>query len=86
MMPEFEYRTYKPFQGSRELWPGYTRLKVYYERGKVWKALVQVYAYSVEFGRVLGSSEAHDDTVSCLLVKNDRLYTASADCSVRAWR
>ena len=49
---------------------------------------VQVYAYSVEYGRVLGSFTAHDDTVSCLqlLHSPSRLLTASWDGSVKLWR
>lgn len=48
---------------------------------------MQVYAYSVAFGRELGSWAAHDDTVACLhLLPEDRLITASWDCSVKIWR
>ena len=48
---------------------------------------VQVYAYSVAFGRQLGSWAAHDDSVACLqLVTREQLVTASWDCSVKLWR
>ena len=48
---------------------------------------MQVYAYSVAFGRQLGSWAAHDDTVACLqLLTGDQLVTASWDCSVKLWR
>jgi len=46
-----------------------------------------VYAYSVAFGRELGSWAAHDDTVACLqLLSEECLITASWDCSVKLWR
>ena len=49
---------------------------------------LQVYAYSVEYGRVLGSFVAHDDTVSCLCVQRTPplLVTGSHDGTVKAWR
>ena len=48
---------------------------------------LQVYAYSVAFGRQLGSWAAHDDTVACLqLLTGEQLVTASWDCSVKLWR
>ena len=45
----------------------------------------QVYVYNVEFGRQLGAIEAHDDTVSALLVSQTRLVTASWDGMVKLW-
>ncbi len=46
-----------------------------------------MYAYSVAFGRELGSWAAHDDTVACLqLLSEECLVTASWDCSVKLWR
>ena len=48
---------------------------------------MQVYAYSVAFGRQLGSWAAHDDTVACLqLLTGEQVVTASWDCSVKLWR
>ncbi|DBA77988.1 hypothetical protein WJX77_012160 [Trebouxia sp. C0004] len=47
----------------------------------------QVYAYSVEFGRQLGKWQPHDDSVSGLqLMHEDRLATASWDCSIKLWQ
>ena len=58
--------------------------------GLGWMILValQVYAYSVEYGRVLGSFVAHDDTVSCLCIRRTPalLLTGSHDGTVKAWR
>ncbi len=50
-----------------------------------------MHAYSVEYGRLLGSLEAHDDAVSCLhLLGNpsapSQLVTGSWDCTVKLWR
>ena len=52
---------------------------------------MQVYAFSVESGRVLGSYVAHDDAVSCIALAHQGaadmdLVTASWDCSVKLWR
>lgn len=49
---------------------------------------IQVHAYSVDRGHVMGSWEAHDDAVSCTSVTGlddgaPKLVTASWDCSVK---
>ena len=40
----------------------------------------------MEYGHVLGSWTAHDDTVSCLEIDGDLLVTASHDGAVKCWR
>jgi len=41
----------------------------------------------VEFGRQLGKWQPHDDAVSGLqLMHEDRLATASWDCSIKLWQ
>ena len=50
---------------------------------------VQVYAYALGPGRDLGSFEAHDDAVTCLVQPDaclDTLLTGSWDSTVRSWR
>ncbi|XP_052815113.1 LOW QUALITY PROTEIN: protein FAN-like [Mya arenaria] len=45
-----------------------------------------VYFYSVEYGHVLDTLQAHDDAISCITWKNDMLFTASWDSSVKVWQ
>ena len=58
------------------------------ELGWMIMVALQVYAYSVEYGRILGSFVAHDDTVSCLCIRRTPaiLLTGSHDGTVKAWR
>eukprot|EP00210_Caulerpa_lentillifera_P008159 g7792.t1 len=49
-----------------------------------------VYVYSIEFGRVVGFFDAHEDAVSVVKLmrsrdRYDRLMTASWDCSLKIW-
>ena len=50
----------------------------------------RVYAYSADFGRSLGSWDAHADAVSCLALTaagsgGSVLLTGSWDCRLRLW-
>ena len=50
---------------------------------------LQVYAYALGSGGDLGSFQAHDDAVSCLVQPEsspDLLLTGSWDSTVRCWR
>lgn len=44
-----------------------------------------VYWYSIEFGRVMATLDAHDDAVSQVALFGDRLITASWDSTVKVW-
>ncbi|CAG5129217.1 unnamed protein product, partial [Candidula unifasciata] len=44
----------------------------------------KVYFYSIEYGRVLDTLCAHDDAVSCVRWKGNRLFTASWDSTVKS--
>ncbi|GBP69977.1 Protein FAN [Eumeta japonica] len=48
----------------------------------------EIYLYDVEYGRIIESFRAHDDSVSCLTwLKEERvLISGGWDCVVRAWR
>ncbi|XP_013421222.1 protein FAN [Lingula anatina] len=44
-----------------------------------------IYLYSVEYGRVVGTALAHDDAVSAIQWQNDTLLSASWDSTVKVW-
>eukprot|EP01119_Soliformovum_irregulare_P011407 TRINITY_DN2849_c1_g1_i1.p1 TRINITY_DN2849_c1_g1~~TRINITY_DN2849_c1_g1_i1.p1 ORF type:complete len:891 (-),score=264.62 TRINITY_DN2849_c1_g1_i1:87-2759(-) len=45
-----------------------------------------IYAYSIESGRTIETVAAHDDSVSCLCLKNDLLASGSWDSTVKTWQ
>lgn len=45
-----------------------------------------VYLYSVDYGRVLDTLSAHDDAVSCLAMKEDRVASGSWDSTIKVWQ
>lgn len=45
----------------------------------------KVYFYSIEYGRVLDTLNGHDDAVSCVRWKTNKLFTASWDSTVKIW-
>ncbi|KAL8570476.1 hypothetical protein ACOMHN_034511 [Nucella lapillus] len=45
-----------------------------------------VYFYSIEYGHVQDTLQAHDDAVSCMLLYQEHLYTASWDGTVKKWQ
>ena len=44
-----------------------------------------VYVYSSEYGRVLQTVDAHDDSVSCLAIGEHAVVTGSWDSTVKVW-
>eukprot|EP00047_Mylnosiga_fluctuans_P005972 m.243958 g.243958 ORF g.243958 m.243958 type:complete len:918 (-) comp14365_c0_seq1:118-2871(-) len=44
-----------------------------------------VYAYSIEYGRVIDSWMAHDDAVSTTYLSGNLLFTASWDSTIKVW-
>lgn len=44
-----------------------------------------VYTYSVDFGTVVNTNYAHDNSVTCVCWKGNILATGSMDCTVKIW-
>ena len=44
-----------------------------------------MYVYSNDYGRVVATVPAHDDTVSCLAIRGETLVSGSWDTSVKVW-
>jgi factor associated with neutral sphingomyelinase activation len=45
-----------------------------------------IYIYSINYGRIIDTIEAHDDAVSCLCFKQDILISGSWDATVKIWK
>ncbi|XP_065915844.1 protein FAN-like isoform X2 [Dysidea avara] len=44
-----------------------------------------VYAYSVDYGTIVNTNYAHDNSVTCICWKKNILVTGSLDCTVKIW-